>query len=523
MTRAVATPVTIAAARVACLLRGLNMAAPRTTGKAPQMSETQRIGDMTADEFRRHGHAATDRIAEYVSDPGRWPVLPQVEPGALRSLLPAAAPEQGEDMAAILGDVERLILPHTTHWNHPGFMAYFAISGSGPGILGELFAAALNVNAMLWRTGPAATELEETTLAWLARLLGLPDGLDGTINDTASSSTLYALAAAREAADLRIREEGLAGRSDLPGLRIYCSTEAHSSVDKAALTLGLGLRGIRHIGTDAEQRMDVAALDAAIAEDVAAGIRPIAVVATTGTTSTTAIDPVPAIAAACARHGLWLHVDAAYGGAAAILPEMCHVLDGCENADSVVVNPHKWMFVPIDCSVLYTRRPDLLRRAFSLVPEYLTTTAPADTRNLMDYGVSLGRRFRALKLWFVLRHFGADGIRVRLRRHLELARTFAGWVDADPAWERLAPTTFSVVVFRHRGDGTADEPALEQRNAAILRHINESGDVFLSHTKVGGRYALRLAVGNIRTELPHIERAWELAREGAAMWGRRGA
>ncbi|CAN5630861.1 pyridoxal-dependent decarboxylase [soil metagenome] len=472
--------------------------------------------DMDPAEFRRHGYATVDRIADYLADPARWPVLPDIEPGQLRAALPADAPTNGEAMEDILADFDRLILPHTTHWNHPGFMAYFSISGSAAGILGEMLAAALNVNAMLWRTGPAATELEETTLEWLRKLLGLPDGLDGTINDTASSSTLYALAAARELqTDLRIREEGLAGRANMPRLRVYCSVEAHSSVDKAVITLGLGLAGIRHIPTDANQRMDATALARAIEADRQEGIRPMAVVATVGTTSTTAIDPVAEIAGICEREGIWLHVDAAYGGSVAVLPEMRRVLDGCDRADSLVVNPHKWLFVPVDCSVLYTRRPDLLRQAFSLIPEYLTTTEPSDTRNLMDYGVSLGRRFRALKLWFVLRHFGASGIQRVLRHHLELARTFAGWIDAEPTFERLTPTEFSVVVFRYRPPGEGREDVLEQLNMQVLKQVNESGEIFLSHTKVGGRYALRLAVGNIRTGLEHVERAWQLARLAA--------
>jgi aromatic-L-amino-acid/L-tryptophan decarboxylase len=472
--------------------------------------------DMDPEEFRRHGYAAVDRVAEYLADPGRWPVLPELQPGDLRRALPHAAPEEGEPMDRILRDFDDLILPATTHWNHPGFLAYFSISGSGPGILGELLAAALNVNAMLWRTGPAATELEETTLDWLRQLIGLPHALDGTINDTASTSTLYALAAARELQhDLRVREEGLPGRADLPRLRIYCSQEAHSSVDKAALTLGLGLTGIRRIETDGEQRMSCAALRTAIEEDRRAGVRPIAVVATAGTTSTTAVDPVAAIADVCAEHGIWLHVDAAYGGAAAVLPEMRWVLDGCERADSIVINPHKWLFVPVDCSVLYTRRPDLLRGAFSLVPEYLTTTAPPDVRNLMDYGAALGRRFRALKLWFVLRYFGASGIRSVLRHHIALARSFAEWIDADPDFERLAPTRFSVVVFRFRPPAETEEQRLEQLNAKILQSVNATGEVFLSHTKVDGRYALRLAVGNIRTTEQHIRRAWQIARDAA--------
>lgn len=473
-------------------------------------------GDMDAEAFRRSGYAAIDRITAYLSEPERWPVLPDIRPGALRDQLPARAPARGESMEAILADFDRLILPNTTHWNHPGFFAYFSISGSGPGILGELLTAALNVNAMLWRTGPAATELEEVTLGWLRRMIGLSNRFEGTINDTASSSTLHALAAAREADPaMRIREEGLAGRRDLPPLRVYCSVEAHSSVDKAVLTLGMGLSGVRHIPTTADLAMDAAALEEAIAEDRRAGIRPIAVVATVGTTSTTAVDPVAAIAEICRREGLWLHVDAAYGGAAAIIPEMRWVLDGCELADSIVVNPHKWLFVPIDCSVLYTRRPEVLKRAFSLVPEYLTTSDPAETRNLMDYGVALGRRFRALKLWFVLRHFGTDGIRERLRHHVDLARSFAQWVDDDASFERLAPSRFSVVVFRLHPPGVADEVRLDELNVELLQRLNSSGEVFLSHTRVNGRYGLRLAIGNIRTTSAHVERAWQLARNAA--------
>jgi aromatic-L-amino-acid/L-tryptophan decarboxylase len=477
--------------------------------------------DMDPGEFRRHGYAVIDRIADYLADPGRWPVLPDVRPGALRERLPAGAPEHGEPMEDVLRDFDELIMPATTHWNHPGFLAYFGITASAPGILAELLAAGLNVNAMLWRTGPAATELEETSVAWLARLIGLPEEFDGVINDTASSSTLYALAAAREMqGDLHVREQGLAGRPEVPRLRVYCSREAHSSVDKAVITLGLGLSGVRHIETDGEQRMRPDALEAAIAADRAAGVRPIAVVATVGTTSTTAVDPVPAISDICAREGIWLHVDAAYGGAAALLPEMRWVLAGADRAHSVVVNPHKWLLVPIDCSVLYTRRPELLRAAFSLVPEYLTTADPAGIRNLMDYGVSLGRRFRALKLWFVLRHFGAAGLRAVLRHHLELAATFAGRVDDDPAFERLAPTRFSVVVFRCRPEGEDREDVLERLNRDILEQVNASGEVFISHTKVGGRFALRLAIGNIRTGLQHVERAWQLTKNAAERAGR---
>jgi aromatic-L-amino-acid/L-tryptophan decarboxylase len=474
---------------------------------------------MEPDAFRRHGQAVIERIAAYLERPENFDVLPTVRPGELAAALPARAPEDPEPFDRILEDYDRLITPATTHWNHPGFFAYFAITASGPGILGEALAAALNVNAMLWRTGPAQTELEAVTLGWLRDMLGLPDTFHGVINDTASSSTLYALAAAREAAGLDVRERGLAGRPELAALRVYCSEEAHSSVDKAVITLGLGAENVVKVATDAEFRMDPPALRAAVERDRARGFRPLAVVATVGTTGVTAIDPVPEIADVCQREGLWLHVDAAYGGAAAVVPELRHVLDGCDRADSLVVNPHKWLFTPIDCSVAYTRHPEILRQAFSLTPEYLKT-AESGVTNLMDYGVSLGRRFRSLKLWFVLRYFGRAGIADALREHVRLARLFAGWVEADPEWEVLAPVTLSVVAFRCRPgggmDGDMGEDALDVLNERILERVNGSGEVFLSHTRVRGRYAIRLAIGNLRTTEAHVLRAWELLTEAAS-------
>lgn len=473
--------------------------------------------DMDADAFRQHGYRVVDWIAEYLADPEVWPVLPQVEPGDIRAALPADMPAEGEAFERILADYERLVPGATTHWNHPGFMAYFAITGSAPGILAEALSAALNVNAMLWRTGPAATELEEVTTRWLAGLLGLPQDWDGTINDTASTSSLHALACARDVADPDSRQLGLTGRQ-LPRYRVYTSQESHSSIDKAALTLGLGVEGVRRLPTDLDFRLDVGALEAAIREDREAGVLPIAVVATVGTTSVTAVDPVAAIASVCEGEGLWLHVDAAYGGAAAALPEMRHVLAGCDRADSLVVNPHKWLFVPVDCSVLYTRRPDVVKRAFSLVPEYLTTPQDDRVKNLMDHGVALGRRFRALKLWFVLRYFGVVGIADRIREHIRLARLFRSWVDDDPAWELLAPGDFSVVVFRSRPSGMAEESQLDSHNLAVLERVNASGEIYLSHTKVRGSFAIRLAVGNLRTRERHVRRAWELLR-AAAMAG----
>lgn len=481
--------------------------------------EISPLGDMTLEAFRRYGYQVVDWIAGYLAKVGEYPVLAQVTPGEIRRQLPETPPAHGESLEQVLADFERVILPGITHWNHPAFFAYFAITGSGPGILGEMLSAALNVNGMLWRTSPAFTELEEHVLDWLRQMLGLPPGWLGMITDTASISSLYAIAAAREAVPgLRVREEGLAGRPDVPRLRLYCSEQAHSSIEKAAITLGLGLAGVRKIPTDTQFRMDTAALAAAIAEDRRAGWQPFCVVATVGTTSTTSVDPVPEIAALCQRERLWLHVDGAYAGMAAILPEMRHVLAGCDQADSIVVNPHKWLFTPIDCSAFYCRRPDVLKRAFSLVPEYLRTTEgeAEAVRNLMDYGVQLGRRFRALKLWFVIRAFGQEGLAARLREHIRLAQQFAAWVDASPDFKRLAPTPFSTICFRFHPHGLSDEAELNRLNEALLEAVNATGQVYLSHTKLNGRYTLRLAIGNLRTTEAHVARAWELVQCEAA-------
>ena len=471
--------------------------------------------DMSAAEFREHGHAVIDWIAAYLDDPEKWPVLPDTKPGNLRRALPASPPDRAEPMDRILQDFQKLVVPSTTHWNHPDFMAYFANSSTGAGVLGETLTAALNVNGMLWRTGPAATELEQLTLDWLRQMLGLPESFSGTINDTASSSTLYALAAARELhPGLRLREDGMSGRADLPRIAIYCSEEAHSSVDKAVMTLGFGLSALRKIPTDDALRMNARALAAAVETDRRAGVFPLAVVATVGTTSTTAVDPVPAIADICEREKLWLHVDASYAGTAGILPEMRHILAGCERAHSFVVNPHKWLFTPMDCSALYTSRPDLLRRAFQHVADYLVVPESESAINLMDYGVSLGRRFRALKLWFVIRSFGVEGLQSAVREHIRLARELSSWIDADPELERLAEAQFSTVVFRHHPPGMTGE-ALDDHNARVLERVNASREVYLSHTRVRGSYALRIAIGNIHTAEVHVRRALEVVKQAA--------
>ena len=466
---------------------------------------------MDPEEFRRHAHRLADWIADYLAHPSKYPVLAQIKPGTIASALPADAPTEGESFESVLADFEKILLPGITHWNHPGFFAYFAITGSAPGVLAEFLSAALNVQAMLWRTSPAATELEEVTLAWLRKLLGLPSEFEGVIYDTASISTLHALAAARERAVPSVRSLGLAGRDTVSRMRVYCSDQTHSSIDKAVILLGLGQQSLRKIPSDSEFRMRVNALASAIAEDRAEGWLPLAVVATVGTTSSTSVDPLAPIAELCRREAIWLHVDAAYAGVAAMVPGYEWILDGAADADSVVVNPHKWLFTPFDLSVLYCRHMDLIRAAFALTPEYLKTIEAAPVRNLMDTGIQLGRRFRALKLWMVIRHFGADGIRARLAEHIRLARLFASWIDTSAEFERVAPVPFSVVCFRARA-AISDEEA-DALNERILEAVNSTGEIFISHTRLNDRYTLRLAIGNLHTTEQHVRRAWELLQK----------
>jgi aromatic-L-amino-acid decarboxylase len=470
---------------------------------------------MDPSEFRRHGHSLVDWVAEYLQGVERYPVLSTAVPGQIADALPSSAPENGEAFDEILSDFERIIVPGLTHWNHPGFLAYFAITASEPGVLAEFLAAALNQQAMLWRTSPAATELEEVSLGWLRQLLGLPVEFEGVIYDTASVATLHALAAARELAVPDIRKDGLGSGTAAP-LRVYCSEHAHSSVDKAIILLGLGQAGLRRVAADAQFRMRVDALRTAIEEDLAGGVRPVAVVATIGTTSSTSVDPVGEVAELCRSHEIWLHVDAAYAGVAAMLPSHASHFEGWQGAQSIVVNPHKWLFTPFDLSAFYCRRMDVVRSAFSLVPEYLQTPEGArGVRNLMDTGIQLGRRFRALKLWMVLRHYGARGIRAALQEHIRLAHLFAQWVDHHPEFERMAPAPFSVVCFRACPHGVATAE-LDRFNERLLDDVNASGRVYLSHTRLNGTFVLRLAVGNLKTTERHVEGAWQLLQRHAA-------
>jgi aromatic-L-amino-acid/L-tryptophan decarboxylase len=473
------------------------------------------LGDVPGDEFRAALHRAADWIADYRETIESRRIIPNIAPGDIASTLPAQAPETPVPLAAILDDLDRLIMPGIVHWGHPAFLGYFGSTTTAPGILGEMIAAALNVSAMTWRTSPAATELETVVLDWMRTMMGLPAGFEGIVYDTASIATLHALAAAREAIGLDVRREGLAGRGEVPRLMIYASDQAHSSVDKAAIALGLGETSVRRVDTDTEYRMSPTALRAAIARDLRLRRQPLAVVATVGTTSTTAVDPVAEVADVCREYGLWLHVDAAYGGAMGVVPEGRWAMRGVERADSVVVNPHKWLFVPLDFSALYTRRPETLRAVFSLVPEYLRGDAAHAERNYMDYGLQLGRRFRALKAWMVLRAFGVDGIVARIREHRRLATLLAGWIDAEPGFERAAPVTMGVVCFRAT-PAALREAALDDFNERLGAAVNGSGEAYLTHTRLRGRLWLRLAIGNVLTTERHLAHTWELLRKAAS-------
>jgi aromatic-L-amino-acid/L-tryptophan decarboxylase len=449
---------------------------------------------MTPEEFRRYGYQAIDWIAAFLENPEKHPVMSQIEPGSLIDALPPSAPDFSEPMDRILADFERLVVPAMTHWNHPAFFAFFANSSTPEGILGDMLATALNGNGMIWKSSPAITELEHTTLRWLRQWYGLPEDWFGILYDTASVGTMHAIAAAREFADPESRTRGT--RS---GLVVYASEQAHSSVEKGAIAVGIGQDHFRKVPCDDEYRLRPDALLQMLEADVVNGLRPCCVVPTIGTTSTTSVDPVNAVAELAERFGMWMHVDMAYAGATAMLPEYRWAFAGCERADSIVTNPHKWLATPMDCSAFLTRRPEILRRAFSLIPSYLETNDSSRAVNMMDYGVPLGRRFRALKLWFVMRSYGRTGLMEMVRGHIRCAQEFAALVDANPDFERTAPAPFSVVCFRRKGS--------DEENRALLESVNRSGDLFLSGTMLRGRFTLRLAVGNYQTTSAHIRMA----------------
>jgi aromatic-L-amino-acid decarboxylase len=471
-----------------------------------------KTGDMTSKEFKKYGYRLIDWIADYFENINDLPVFPPVKPGDIKKRLPKSPPKKGEPFEKILSDFNKIIVPGTTHWNHPKFLAYFNSTGSGPGIFAELLSASLNTNAMIWKTAPSSAELEHVTLNWMRQMLGLPENFWGIIYDTASVSTMHAIACAREEILSEVRQKGLIGIKNITGLRLYCSEHAHSSVEKGAVALGIGLNGVRKIPVDKEFKMLAAELSKAIREDRESGMLPFCVVATIGTTSTTSVDPVDEIAGICAEEKLWLHVDSAHAGITAVLPEMHNYFKGVEKADSFVFNPHKWMFVPVDLSVFFTRKPEVLKQAFSLVPEYLKTKEDSQVQNYMDYGIQLGRRMRSLKLWFVIRYFGVEGIAARVREHIRLGKMFASWIDEDPEFERMAPVPFSTICFRFHPEEINVEKKLNELNEKLLENLNKTGGIFLSHTKLNNRFVIRVSISGLRTEEKHIKDVWKLIK-----------
>src|SRR5436190_1737296 len=468
-------------------------------------------GDTSPEEFRNQLHELADWIADFRQNLGALKVAPNEKPGAILAALPAKAPEASEPFETILADIDRLIVPGMVHWSHPMFFGYFGWTTTAPAILGEIATAPLNVNAMTWRTCPAATELETLVVDWIRQWMDLPQEFGGIVYDTASVGVMHALAVAREEAAPSTRQRGLVG-AGAPTFRIYASEQAHSSAEKAAIALGLGEDNVQRVSTDAEFRMNASALREMIARDVRDNFKPLAAIATVGTTSTASVDPVPEIAKICRENKMWLHIDGAYGAGFAVLPENKSLTNGWSEADSIVVNPHKSLFVPLDFSVLYVRDLERLRRVFTLVPEYLRGDTVEAQKNYMDYGIQLGRRFRALKAWVIFRSFGREGMAARLRECVRLANLFAEWIKSDDRFELAAPVSMGVVCFRLVGD---DERKIDQLNGEIVEKINASGRAYLTQTKLRGRTVMRIGLGNVLTTEDHLRKAWEIIRETA--------
>jgi aromatic-L-amino-acid decarboxylase len=493
------------------------------------MKDPQNLGDTPPEEFRKQLHELADWIADFRENIESLRVAPNEKPGAVRAQLPAQPPENGEPFEKILSDVDRLIVPGMVHWSHPMFLGYFGWTTTAPGILGEIITAPLNVNAMTWRTCPAATELETVVIGWLRHWLGLPGEFGGVVYDTASVGIMHALAVAREQAAPSTRKLGLIRRppDDLPRFRIYTSDQAHSAAEKAAITLGIGEENVVRVSSDDEFRMNVALLRERIAQDREQGFQPMAVVATVGTTSTASVDPIPEIAKICREEKMWLHIDGAYGGGFAMVPEYKWVSNGWEMADSIVINPHKTLFVPLDFSVLYVRDLERLRRVFTLVPEVLRGDTIEGEKNYMDYGIQLGRRFRALKAWVIWRSLGHAGIASRLREQIRLANVLANWIKNDNRFELTASVSMGVVCFRFVGSvaGIVDAgpgsptPAttdnIDNLNSELVQQINASGRAYLTQTKLRGRTVMRIGFGNVLTTEGHLRKAWELIRQMA--------
>ena len=459
-------------------------------------------------DFRSHAHEFVDWMADYLENVEKLPVKSQVQPGEIFSKLPDKPPLAGEPMENIFKDFNEIILPGMTHWQSPNFFAYFPANSSYPSVLAEMLIATLAAQCMKWETSPAAAELEEMMMNWLKEMTGLPANFEGVIQDTASTATLVAILSAREKhSGYQVNESGFEGSGRF---RVYCSTETHSSIEKAVKVAGLGSRNLVKVGTDSQFRMDPELLRSAIESDLKAGYRPICVVATLGTTGCTAIDPLEEIGVICRHYGLWLHVDAAYAGSALILPEFRWMIKGVEQADSFVFNPHKWLFTNFDCSAYFVRDRSALLKTLQLVPEYLRTYNQGRVNDYCDWGVPLGRRFRALKLWFVIRSFGVEALREKLRKHISLAREFAENIKKDENFELMAPCTFSLVCFRYKPKGMEDQDELNRINEELLKRINQTGKAFLSHTKLDGKYTIRMSIAQTKVDRRHVEAAWRL-------------
>jgi aromatic-L-amino-acid decarboxylase len=481
------------------------------------MNRPQSLGDTPPQEFRRQLHELADWIADFRENLGSLRVAPNDKPGAILAALPAEPPEKGESFEKILGDIDRLIVPGMVHWSHPMFLGYFGWTTTAPAILGEIITAPLNVNAMTWRTCPAATELETLMIDWIRQWMGLPQEFGGVVYDTASVGVMHALAVAREEAAPSVRKRGLVG-AGAPVFRIYASEQAHSSAEKAAIALGLGEENMQRVPTDAAFRMDANELREIITQDLRNNFKPLAVIATVGTTSTASVDPVFEVARVCRENKMWLHIDGAYGAGFAIQPENKSLTNGWNEADSIVVNPHKSLFVPLDFSVLYVRDLDRLRRVFTLVPEYLRGDTVEAQKNYMDYGIQLGRRFRALKAWVIFRSFGREGMAARLREHIRLANLFADWIKGNDRFELAAPVSMGVVCFRFVGGPPSATTAttsekIDQLNSEIVEKINASGRAYLTQTKLRGQTVMRIGLGNVLTTEKHLRDAWDMIRE----------
>ena len=466
---------------------------------------------MDIEEFRSTAHDVVDWMADYLRDIESRPVRAQVVPGEVLGRLPAYPPLQGTPPVAILDDFKQLILPGITHWQHPSFFAYFPANSSPPSVVAEMITATLGAQCMSWETSPAAAELEERMMGWLRAMIGLPADFQGVIQDSASTATLCAILCARErATQWQVNERGLI--CDSENMVVYGSTECHSSIEKAVKISGLGRRNFRKVAVDKNFAMDPAALTEIIEADKAAGRRPICVVAALGTTSSSAIDPLQSIVDVCSRHNLWLHVDAAWAGAALVDPDFRWMIDGIEGVDSFVFNPHKWLFTNFDCSAYFVRSPECLLKTLAILPEYLRDEAGEDVRNYRDCGLPLGRRFRALKLWFVIRTYGVDRLRQMIRAHIDLAHELARLIDSEENFERLAPTPLALVCFRYRPVGVDSGKDLDRMNETIVKTINDGGGAYLSHTRLAGVYTIRISIGQTSTSRQHVQSLWELIK-----------